>query len=115
MSAAFVLDAVRAPFGRYGGSLSKTRPDDLGAHVVKALLDRSPNLEPERVDEVLFGDANQAGEDNRNVARMAWLLNGLPTSVPGSTINRLCGSSLDAAMQASREIETGEADVVLVG
>jgi acetyl-CoA acetyltransferase family protein len=115
MSAAFVLDAVRAPFGRYGGSLSKTRPDDLGAHVVKALLDRSPNLEPDRVDEVLFGDANQAGEDNRNVARMAWLLNGLPTSVPGSTINRLCGSSLDAAMQASREIETGEADVVLVG
>jgi acetyl-CoA acetyltransferase family protein len=115
MSAAFVLDAVRAPFGRYGGSLSKTRPDDLGAHVVKALLDRLPNLEPERVDEVLFGDANQAGEDNRNVARMAWLLNGLPTSVPGSTINRLCGSSLDAAMQASREIETGEADVVLVG
>jgi acetyl-CoA acetyltransferase family protein len=115
MSAAFVLDAVRAPFGRYGGSLSRTRPDDLGAHVVRALLERSPELEPERVDEVLFGDANQAGEDNRNVARMAWLLNGLPTSVPGSTINRLCGSSLDAAMQASREIETGEADIVLVG
>jgi acetyl-CoA acetyltransferase family protein len=115
MSAAYVLDAVRAPFGRYGGSLSKVRPDDLGAHVVKALLDRSPGLEPERVDEVLFGDANQAGEDNRNVARMAWLLNGLPTSVPGSTVNRLCGSSLDATMQASREIETGEADVVLVG
>ncbi len=115
MSAAYVLDAVRAPFGRYGGGLAKVRPDDLGAHVVKALLDRSPKLVPERVDEVLFGDANQAGEDNRNVARMAWLLNGLPTSVPGSTINRLCGSSLDAAMQASREIETGEADVVLVG
>jgi len=115
VSAAYVLDAVRAPFGRYGGSLAKVRPDDLGAHVVKALLDRSPNLEPERVDEVLFGDANQAGEDNRNVARMAWLLNELPTSVPGSTINRLCGSSLDAAMQASREIETGEAEVVLVG
>ena len=115
MSAAYVLDAVRAPFGRYGGSLAKVRPDDLGAHVVGALLERSPDLEPERVDEVLFGDANQAGEDNRNVARMAWLLNGLPTSVPGSTVNRLCGSSLDAAMQASREIETGEADVVLVG
>jgi acetyl-CoA acetyltransferase family protein len=115
MSAAYVLDAVRAPFGRYGGGLAKVRPDDLGAHVVKALLERSPNLEPERVDEVLFGDANQAGEDNRNVARMAWLLNNLPTCVPGSTINRLCGSSLDAAMQASREIETGEADVVLVG
>jgi len=115
VSAAYVLDAVRAPFGRYGGSLAKVRPDDLGAHVVGALLERSPDLEPERVDEVLFGDANQAGEDNRNVARMAWLLNGLPTSVPGSTVNRLCGSSLDAAMQASREIETGEADVVLVG
>ena len=115
MSAAYVLDAVRAPFGRYEGGLAKVRPDDLGAHVVKALLDRSPELEPERVDEVLFGDANQAGEDNRNVARMAWLLGGLPTSVPGSTINRLCGSSLDAAMQASREIETGEADVVVVG
>jgi acetyl-CoA acetyltransferase family protein len=115
VSAAYVLDAVRAPFGRYGGGLAKVRPDDLGAHVVRALLDRSPSLEPERVDEVMFGDANQAGEDNRNVARMAWLLNSLPTSVPGSTINRLCGSSLDAAMQASREIETGEAEVVLVG
>jgi len=115
MSAAYVLDAVRAPFGRYGGGLAKVRPDDLAAHVVRALLDRSPDLEPERVDEVLFGDANQAGEDNRNVARMAWLLNGLPTSIPGSTVNRLCGSSLDAAMQASRMIETGEAQVVLVG
>jgi acetyl-CoA acetyltransferase family protein len=115
MSAAYVLDAVRAPFGRYGGGLAKVRPDDLAAHVVGALLDRSPGLDPERVDEVLFGDANQAGEDNRNVARMAWLLNGLPTSIPGSTVNRLCGSSLDAAMQASRMIETGEAQVVLVG
>jgi acetyl-CoA acetyltransferase family protein len=114
-SPAYVLDAVRAPFGRYGGGLAKVRPDDLAAHVVRALLERSPDLDPERVDEVLFGDANQAGEDNRNVARMAWLLNGLPTSVPGSTVNRLCGSSLDAAMQASREIETGEADVVLIG
>jgi acetyl-CoA acetyltransferase family protein len=115
VSTAYVLDAVRAPFGRYGGGLSHVRPDDLAAHVVRALLDRAPELDPERVDEVLFGDANQAGEDNRNVARMAWLLNGLPTSIPGSTVNRLCGSSLDAAMQASRLIETGEADVVLVG
>jgi len=115
VSAAYVLDAVRAPFGRYGGGLATVRPDDLAAHVVRALLDRTPDLEPEQVDEVMFGDANQAGEDNRNVARMAWLLNGLPTSIPGSTVNRLCGSSLDAAMQASREIETGEADVVLVG
>ncbi len=115
MSAAYVLDAVRAPFGRYGGGLAHVRPDDLAAHVVRALLDRSPSLDPERVDEVLFGDANQAGEDNRNVARMAWLLNDLPTSIPGSTINRLCGSSLDAAMQASRAIECGDAQVVLVG
>jgi acetyl-CoA acetyltransferase family protein len=112
---AFILDAVRSPFGRYGGGLSAVRPDDLAAHAVGALLDRHPDLDPARVDDVLFGDANQAGEDNRNVARMAWLLNGLPTSVPGSTTNRLCGSSLDAAMQASRMIECGDASVVLVG
>ncbi len=115
MSAAYVLDAIRAPFGRYGGGLAGVRPDDLAAHVVRTLVERTPELEPERIDEVIFGDANQAGEDNRNVARMATLLAGLPTSIPGSTVNRLCGSSLDAAMQASRQIETGEADVVLVG
>src|SRR5207248_1468256 len=97
------------------GGLSRVRPDDLAAHAVAALLERTPDLEPARVDEVLFGDANQAGEDNRNVARMAWLLNGLPTTVPGATINRLCGSSLDAAMQASRTIETGDASIMLVG
>jgi acetyl-CoA acetyltransferase family protein len=112
---AFILDAIRTPFGRYGGGLASVRPDDLAAHVVRALLDRVPPLDPEQIDEVLFGDANQAGEDNRNVARMAALLAGLPTSVPGGTINRLCGSSLDAAMQASREIETGDAGIVLVG
>jgi acetyl-CoA acetyltransferase family protein len=115
MSTAYVVDAVRAPFGRYGGSLASVRPDDLATHVVKSLVERAPSLDPERIDEVIFGDANQAGEDNRNVARMATLLAGLPTSIPGSTVNRLCGSSLDAAMQASRQIETGEADVVLVG
>jgi acetyl-CoA acetyltransferase family protein len=115
MSSAYVLDAVRTPFGRYGGGLSHVRPDDLAAHVVARLLQRTPELDPSRVDEVLFGDANQAGEDNRNVARMAWLLNDLPTSVPGATINRLCGSSLDAAMQASREIETGDASIAVVG
>ncbi len=115
MTAAYVLDAVRTPFGRYGGGLSGVRPDDLGAHAVGSLLARSPSLDPERIDDVLFGDANQAGEDNRNVARMACLLAGLPTSVPGSTVNRLCGSSLDAAMQASRMIETGDASIVLVG
>jgi acetyl-CoA acetyltransferase family protein len=112
---AFILDAVRSPFGRYGGGLAAVRPDDLAAHAVGALLARHPQLDPARVDDVLFGDANQAGEDNRNVARMAWLLNGLPTSVPGSTTNRLCGSSLDAAMQASRQIECGDAALIVVG
>jgi acetyl-CoA acetyltransferase family protein len=112
---AYILDAVRVPFGRYGGALAKVRPDDLGAHVVKALLDRAPELDHEQIDEVTFGNANGAGEDNRNIARMSALLAGLPTSVPGNTVNRLCGSSLDAAMQASRAIETGDADVVLVG
>jgi acetyl-CoA acetyltransferase family protein len=115
MGTAYILDAVRSPFGRYGGGLAEVRPDDLAAHVVKALLNRAPDLDPAQVDDVLFGDANQAGEDNRNVARMAWLLNGLPTSVPGATINRLCGSSLDAAMQASRAIEAGDASIELVG
>ena len=115
MSAAYVLDAVRTPFGRYGGGLAGVRPDDLGAHAVRALLERAPELDPARIDDVLFGDANGAGEDNRNVARMAVLLAGLPTSIPGATINRLCGSSLDAAMQASRMIEGGDASIVLVG
>ena len=115
MSDAYILDAIRTPFGRYGGGLSRVRPDDLAAHVVRTMLERTPGLEGEKIDEILFGDANQAGEDNRNVARMAALLAGLPTSVPGGTINRLCGSSLDAAMQASRMIETGDASTVLVG
>src|SRR3954453_2087490 len=115
MTASYVLDAVRSPFGRYGGGLAEVRPDDLGAHIVRALLDRSPGLDPETIDDVLFGNANGAGEDNRNVARMAALLAGLPTSVTGSSINRLCGSSLDAAMQASRAIECGDASLVLVG
>jgi acetyl-CoA acyltransferase len=115
MSAAYVLDAVRTPFGRYGGGLAGVRPDDLAAHVVRSLLTRTPAVDPEQIDDVLFGDANGAGEDNRNVARMAVLLAGLPTSVTGSTINRLCGSSLDAAMQASRMIESGDAGLVLVG
>jgi acetyl-CoA acetyltransferase family protein len=115
VNSAYVLDAVRAPFGRYGGSLAGVRPDDLAAHVVKALLDRANGLDPERIDDVIFGNANGAGEDNRNVARMAILLAGLPTTVPGTTINRLCGSSLDAAMQASRAIEAGDHHLVLVG
>jgi acetyl-CoA acetyltransferase family protein len=115
MSEAYVLDAVRAPFGRYGGALARVRPDDLAAHVVRALLDRAPALDPARIDDVMFGNANGAGEDNRDVARMAVLLAGLPTSLPGTTINRLCGSSLDATIQASRAIETGDASLVLVG
>jgi acetyl-CoA acetyltransferase family protein len=115
MSEAYVVDAIRTPFGRYGGALAGIRPDDLAAHAVGALVGRLPALEPERIDEVIFGDANQAGEDNRNVARMAVLLAGLPTSIPASTVNRLCGSSLDAAIQASRQIETGDAGIVLVG
>ncbi len=115
MSTAYVIDAVRTPFGRYGSALSSVRPDDLAAHVVKAAIDRVPRLDPAQIDDVLFGDANQAGEDNRNVARMAVLLAGLPTSLPAATVNRLCGSSLDAAIQASRSIESGDASVVLVG
>jgi acetyl-CoA acetyltransferase family protein len=115
VSPAYILDAVRTPFGRYGGGLAMVRPDDLAAHAVTALMARAPELDPERIDDVVFGDANGAGEDNRNVARMAVLLAGLPTSVPGATVNRLCGSSLDAAMQASRAIEVGDASVVVVG
>jgi acetyl-CoA acyltransferase len=113
--AAYVYDAVRTPFGRYGGALAGVRPDDLGAHVVRAQLERVPELDPAAIDDVLFGNANGAGEDNRDVARMAVLLAGLPTSVPGATVNRLCGSSLEAAIQAARAIESGDAELVLVG
>src|SRR3954469_983323 len=115
MSAAYIVDAVRTPFGRYGGALAGVRPDDLGAHVLKVLLERNEELDPDMVDEVVYGDANQAGEDNRNVGRMAGLLAGVPTSVPGTTVNRLCGSSLDAAMFASRGIEVGGQSVIAVG
>src|SRR6478672_11758315 len=113
--AAYVLDAVRTPFGRYGGALAGVRPDDLAAHALTALVDRSPDLDPERIEDVVWGDANQAGQDNRNVGRMAVLLAGLPTSIPAVTVNRLCGSSLEAAMQASRAIETGDASIAVVG
>ena len=115
MAEAYIYDGIRTPFGRYGGALAGVRPDDLAAHVVSELLARHRDLDPAQVDEVLFGAANQAGEDNRNVARMAVLLAGMPTSVPGATVNRLCGSSLDGAMQASRMIETGDARCVVVG
>ncbi|SEC91759.1 acetyl-CoA acyltransferase [Nocardioides exalbidus] len=112
---AFVYAYARTPFGRFGGGLADRRPDDLAAVVVKDVLDRAPELDPARVGDVFWGCANQAGEDNRNVGRMAVLLAGLPTSVPATTVNRLCGSSLDAAIQGSRAIESGDADVVLVG
>ena len=115
MTDAFVLDAVRTPFGRYGGALAEVRPDDLAAHVLRTLLERSPDLDPAAVQDDLFGDANQAGEDNRDVARMAVLLAGMPTSVPGATVNRLCGSGLDATMNASRQVQTGDADLVVSG
>ncbi|MCY0905913.1 thiolase family protein [Arthrobacter sp. H14-L1] len=115
MNQAFLYDAVRTPFGKFGSGLAGIRPDDLAAHVVRESVARAPQLEPDRIDEVIFGNANGAGEENRNVARMATLLAGLPTSIPGTTVNRLCGSSLDAAMIASRQIEVGDADLLLVG
>jgi acetyl-CoA acetyltransferase family protein len=112
---AYLLDAVRTPFGKYGGGLAGVRPDDLAAHALQALLARTPDLDPAQIDDVILGDTNGAGEDNRDVARMAVLLAGLPTSVPGVTVNRLCGSSLEAAIQGARAIETGDADVMVVG
>ncbi|NKX53555.1 thiolase family protein [Arthrobacter mobilis] len=115
MNQAYLYDAVRTPFGKFGGGLAGVRPDDLAAEVVKASVSRAKDLDPAHIDEVVFGNANGAGEENRNVARMATLLAGLPTSIPGTTVNRLCGSSLDAAIIASRQINAGEADVVLVG
>ena len=112
---AFLYDAVRTPFGRYGGALARVRPDDLMGRVLGEQVRRVPELAPERIDDVIVGNANGAGEENRNVARMAVLLAGLPVTVPGTTVNRLCGSSLDAAILASRQIETGDADIVVAG
>ena len=111
----YVVDAVRTPIGRFGGALAKVRPDDLAATVIRSLLDRNPALDPARVDEVYLGAANQAGEDNRNVARMASLLAGLPVSVPGSTVNRLCASGLDAVVMAARAIAVGDASIMVAG
>jgi acetyl-CoA acyltransferase len=112
---AFVYDAVRTPFGKFNGALAGVRPDDLGAVVLRAVLERSPGVDPAAVEDVVFGNANGAGEENRNVARMSALLAGLPVSVPGVSVNRLCGSSLEAAIQGSRMIETGDAKIVLTG
>ncbi len=112
---AYLYDAVRTPVGRLGGGLAAVRPDDLAAHAFGSLLGRSPDLDPAAIDDVFFGLSNGAGEDNRNVARMAALLAGVPTSVPGTTVNRLCGSGLEAVVQASRAIETGDAAVIVAG
>lgn len=111
----YLVDAVRTPVGKYGGALSGVRPDDLAAHVVRELIARSPGLDPERIDDVVFGNANGAGEENRDVGRMAALLAGLPTSVPGVTVNRLCSSGLEAVIQAARAIAVGDASVVVAG
>jgi acetyl-CoA acyltransferase len=110
-----VYAAARTPFGRFNGALAEVRPDDLAAVALTGVLDQAPDLDREQIGDVVWGNANGAGEDNRNVGRMAVLLAGLPTSVPATTVNRLCGSSLDAAMIASRTIETGDADVVVAG
>ncbi|MDW0115391.1 acetyl-CoA C-acyltransferase [Sporosarcina thermotolerans] len=110
-----IVDAVRTPIGRYNGALREVRPDDLGAVVIKALVERNPNLPVEKIEEVIFGNANQAGEDNRNVARMAGLLAGLPVEVAGTTINRLCGSGLDAVLYAARAIAVGDGDIYIAG
>jgi len=115
MTDAFICDAVRTPIGRYGGALASIRADDLAALPIAALLARNASLDPAGIDEVLLGCANQAGEDNRNVARMAALLAGLPVSVPGATINRLCGSGLDAVTMAARAIKAGEAELIVAG
>ena len=112
---AFILDAVRTPIGRYGGSLSTIRTDDLAALPIAALVDRNPNVDFEQIDDVILGDSNQAGEDNRNVARMAALLAGLPEAVPGTTINRLCGSGMDAVGMAARGIKAGDYRLAIAG
>src|SRR5262245_9456145 len=111
----FICDAVRTPFGRYGGVLAGVRTDDLAAVPIQALRDRNPSVEWRELDDVVYGCVNQAGEDNRNVARMALLLAGLPQDVPGTTVNRLCGSSMDAVGMAARAIKSGETDLLIAG
>jgi len=115
MAEAFICDYIRTPIGRFGGALSSVRPDDLGAIPLKALLARNPAFDPARIDDLIFGCANQAGEDNRNVARMSLLLAGFPETVPGTTMNRLCGSGMDAVITAARAIKAGEAELMIAG
>ena len=112
---AYIVDAIRTPIGRYGGALAPVRADDLGAIPMKAMMERNPSVDWSKIDDVLYGCANQAGEDNRDVARMSLLLAGIPIDVPGSTINRLCGSGMDAIGSAARAIRTGEASLMLAG
>src|SRR5438094_2576704 len=115
MTHAYICDAIRTPFGRYGGALSSVRTDDLGAIPLRALMARNPKVDWQAVADVIYGCANQAGEDNRNVARMAALLAGLPLQVSGATVNRLCGSGLDALGTAARAIKSGEASLMIAG
>src|SRR5688500_18139473 len=115
MKTIYIIDAVRTPIGKYGGKLASVRPDDLLAHVLRALTDRNKNIDINQIEEVIAGCANQAGEDNRNVARMSLLLAGLPVTVAGSTVNRLCASGLTAIMDASRAIACGDGTMYLAG
>lgn len=115
MNPVYIVDAVRTPIGKYSGGLASVRPDDLAAHAIRELLARTPDLDPARIEDVYFGNANGAGEENRNVARMAGLLAGLPTSVPGVTVNRLCASGLEAVIQAARAIAVGDASIAVAG
>src|SRR5690348_3808096 len=115
VNVSYVLEAVRTPIGRHGGALAGVRPDDLPAHIAKSRVERSPKADPADIEDVYFGDANGAGEDNRDVARMAVLLAGLPTSIPGATVNRLCGSGLEAAIDASRAVSVGDNSLLIAG
>src|ERR671915_1038082 len=114
MRQVFLIDALRTPMGKFGGRLAAVRPDDLAAHAIRAIVERN-SVPGDRIDDVFWGAANQAGEDNRNVARMALLLAGLPVEVPGATVNRLCGSGLEAVNSGHREILAGEGDIVIAG
>jgi len=115
MKTTYIIDAIRTPVGKYGGALSSIRPDDLLAHVIKALIERNPSIDVNAIEDVIAGDANQAGEDNRNVARMAALLSGLPVTVAGNTVNRLCASGLQAIMDASRAVMCGDGNIYIAG
>lgn len=115
MNSAYIIDILRTPIGKYGGTLATVRPDDLAAHTIKKLIERNPSVHPSQIEDVVFGAANQAGEDNRNVARMALLLAGLPTSVGGVTVNRLCASGLQAIMDASRGVLNGDGEIYIAG